>query len=1116
MINNFKIKYEITSFNKKICLDFFVEKTKDFENKKKKHNILVLDISGSMFGVINLLKSFTGEIIDIISKTDELLSIITFGSVANIILEGFKKGDDVNVQDIIDKVVINGSTNGRAALDKINDLVKNDDNLYNVIFLTDGQFNGGCNDDLLTKINTTNNLIFNCVGFTQYHSEQTLQLLCSIGQINGNYTSVYEDIDIVPVADKYVSSSNDFLYNVKVNYFGESEQVFNRLEFGNWKTCIFEEINININDENTWKGKLFGKSENAFRISFLDSEHVLPITEIKEDEFHISTHYLREKVIDVFSNNNYEEIQIINNEIIQLIASQKETSSKRDVKILNQLHHDCSTILKQIFDKKINSSNAQLLLRYIYEHKNQYSISTITCQRICYNSNDFTKMLNLKLLKKMDGLEEKEIELDLETIPYDEKYENEQKYADEHIKCYITLDNWRSLENNCLGIGLYIAPRTTREIKRDLLPDIRMDCHYMSTMAYNTGVYIKFDKNPIKLFSDRDNPVNNPEIVKELEKENIILDKSTKSEVMKMSVNNGFINAWIPIYINKYHWSNAKYYAKSAISLIAFQNNNISNSECILKVYTNLFIRNVVHFVDSGTLPDESIQMFCYLYRTLLELVKEYNLKDKIDLELKNFIEKQHLRSRRYCSNLGDLIQLLFISNKYSYDDIKEYYVPELIRRNAIRLEDIDKVLQSDENIIKEYSKQSKDLFKKSMLVVLLINELKVDKNLEETMEFYDKRWGIILLDKERIKRIKDGFNKILTSESIQDKLKVLNFDLDDNETIGLILWSLRQKDSFCELVFSKPIDPKYEHRKKSCYKTWQLIKDWKKDWTSVLKSEKAENIKKDINEEKDLDYTTIFFYRLAENKTEIDRKDSKLIKKNIRKFVENVVDSGHKIIITPVYKNDKLEFGFIKMSRDKLEEFFNKLNSENGQGQVMKWEYKGKEMAYGLDIVTGQKSVKDSKNYFYKNYFRGNKRMKTKGEVVNKEFVVAFPLIKTNKFEKGKVNKIEDAPFNEYDDKTNVDEYLNNLLTKLEIDGGVKGYKVFNKHKVTKEKVIQDYLINNILIVPRKRVHVRYSYKNKMPVNIFLKENDLLIYNKYDLENHICNPLEDSIVCYF
>ena len=1128
---NKNIVHEITYYNEKICFDFLVKKI-DIEkniNKKKQHNILVLDTSGSMYHVMNLLKSFTSEILDLISKEDdgpihaneclsnssqgddgpihanECLSIIVFGTDAEIILEGFTKdkSKDINKDDILNKIKDKGTTNGRDALKKINSLIKDDDYLYNIIFLTDGQFNGGCQDDLKTMIEENNKgkLIFNCVGFTEHHSEQTLQLLCSIGKISGNYTAIYEDIDIVTVADKYVTSLDDYMYNVSVKY-GDDEQTLNRIEYDNWKTLIFD------------KG-IIDKSVD-FSIIIDDEVYTIKCTdiEIKLDEFHIKTHQMREKVIDAFKNNNYDELQIINNEICDLISLQNEQSSKRDVKILNQLHYDCSTIIQQIFNKKINSSSSQLLLRYIYEHQNQYSISTITNQRICYNNDDFTKMLNLKLLKKMEGVSDKELNLDKSTITYDKKYENDQKYVDDNIKCYITLDSWR--DNNCyLGIGLYIKPRTTREIQRNLLPDIRMDYNYMSMMAYNTGVYMKFDTNPIQLFSDRDNPVNNKEIVTELEEKNIILDKTTKSEVMKMSVNNGFINAWIPIYINKYHWSDAKYYAKSAISLIAFQNNNISNSECVLKVYTNLFIRNVVHFVDSGILPDESIQMFCYLYRTLLELVKEYNLTETIDNELKKFIEKQHLRSRRYCSNLGDLIQLLFISDKYSYDDIKNYYVPELIRRNAIRLENIDSILECNkDNIIDEYSKQTEKLFKKSMLVVLLIKELKVGKSIEETTNYYDERWGLILKDEERIKKIKDGFDQILSCTSIEDKLNFLDFSLDKTETIGLILWSIRQKDSHCELVYSKPINPIFEHRKKSCYKTWQMIEDWK-NGISILKKEKEIiDISDDASDDKN-DYTTIFFYRTDDNVQIIEKNDSKLIKKEIRKFVENIIGKNNKMKITTVYKQDKLEYGFIKLDdRNLLEQFFNKLCYN---GQIMSFDYKGNKLTYGLDVVSGKKSVKESKNYYYKNYSKKNKRMKTKGDVQNKEFHqnFSFAISKQMKIEQDKINYIENVPVKSFS-LENIDDYLKTLLISMEIDGNILGYQVYKDNKIVKEKQIEDYMINNVVIVPLKNIHLQYIYKNKMPINVFLKEKDVIIYHKKNVGNPYCKTFDDSILCYY
>ena len=55
----------------------------------------------------------------------------------------------------------------------------------------------------------------------------------------------------------------------------------------------------------------------------------------------------------------------------------------------------------------------------------------------------------------------------------------------EQERCFTMLTNWREC---VLGIGLFVHPRTVRERRKRLPPEVDLVPHYVSAEAYNLGV----------------------------------------------------------------------------------------------------------------------------------------------------------------------------------------------------------------------------------------------------------------------------------------------------------------------------------------------------------------------------------------------------------------------------------------------------------------------------------------------------------------------------------------------------------------------------------------------------------------------------------------------------
>ena len=68
--------------------------------------------------------------------------------------------------------------------------------------------------------------------------------------------------------------------------------------------------------------------------------------------------------------------------------------------------------------------------------------------------------------------------------------------------------------------------------------------------------------------------------------------------------------------------------------------------------------------------------MYCDVHRLLLQMTVEYpEIIELANEKLKKFKEIPSSRSRSLTPDLGDIIMYLTVTDKYSWSDLKEFYI---------------------------------------------------------------------------------------------------------------------------------------------------------------------------------------------------------------------------------------------------------------------------------------------------------------------------------------------------------------------------------------------------------------------------------------------------------
>jgi len=462
--------------------------------------------------------------------------------------------------------------------------------------------------------------------------------------------------------------------------------------------------------------------------------------------------------------------------------------------MLQSLERDLGEALAHRQQGAMGAEERALLLKFAQEHFKMHSASSLTHIRAAYASQEQIRMRLrfLQSLSEAGGEEKLELPLEEPDLPAEEL--ECRKRAEEHA-CFVTLSTWRE---GVLGIGLFVHPRTLRERKRNLFPEVDLVLDYVSAEAYNLGV------RAAPQSAGADEVVDDDEAGPRAE----VLTSSSRKR----------INAWLPLFINKANWRKAATYAASAFSIIATQLNAAFRPSDALAICSRLICCVVVGFVhpskdgseqQRARASDVGVQMFCDVHRLFLKMAETYPEIRATALEaVQSFIQNSASRTRRQTPNLGDLISYLCIIDEYAWEDLAPALVPELLRRAVGRFrEPLD---PHRSGTVPALIARFDHLEPEHGLVVLFTKvfceEVARPRRpwqdagagageeagvlpCAAVCEMYDRRWGQLPLSKRvsllgRLQEIRD-------LQSVAGVLRaLLPFEFTDEDACELILWA--------------------------------------------------------------------------------------------------------------------------------------------------------------------------------------------------------------------------------------------------------------------------------------------------------------------------------------
>lgn len=175
-----------------------VVKAKPATTENIKNNIVILiDRSGSMTGIFNLVKTSLNTMIDRLGN-DDVVSIVSYASGCSVEADGVKGSNKDQLRGVVNGLTAGGSTWGEGGIEKAYEIaykyfINGGNN--RVVILTDGDFNvGKVRGDELTELikkKASDGVYLTCCGYRSYDNN-TLYTLAD----NGNGNAYYIDCEL--------------------------------------------------------------------------------------------------------------------------------------------------------------------------------------------------------------------------------------------------------------------------------------------------------------------------------------------------------------------------------------------------------------------------------------------------------------------------------------------------------------------------------------------------------------------------------------------------------------------------------------------------------------------------------------------------------------------------------------------------------------------------------------------------------------------------------------------------------------------------------------------------------------------------------------------------------
>lgn len=467
-----------------------------------------------------------------------------------------------------------------------------------------------------------------------------------------------------------------------------------------------------------------------------------------------------------------------------------------------------------------SSERKGVLLSFAAEHFGMHSASSLTRLRTTYASQQQiqTRLRFLQSTKPGAVDAKAACVLDETLEPALTEAEKKGREDMEEQVCYAMLSNWRDC---VLGVGLHVHPRTARERRAQIPPEVDLVLDYVSAEAYNLGVRstVQLGALPREADEDEDGLPGNVD--------------PAAAPVLTSTVKRR-INAWLPLYINPSNWAVSRTFAPSAFSLIATQLNTAFKPSDALQVCARLMCCAVVGFVRSADVwqraeaSQRSVQMYCHIHRLLLQMAEEYpEIKELAEQKVTGFINDTQKRTRKGTSDLGLLIVYLSLCDT-DWPSLRDVFVPEMLRRAFARMTEAfcPEYCESEQELLDRFDKLEPE-HGRVIAFFLVFNDLVVHRlanlgpgeagRVSKLKEQYDRCWGQI--SSETCIQVMEGIKRIRSTSSVEEMIRELLPQVQRREdVVELLLWASKHGHN------PKAIQdwPKFPLSAWPCTKAWQ------------------------------------------------------------------------------------------------------------------------------------------------------------------------------------------------------------------------------------------------------------------------------------------------------
>lgn len=606
---------------------------------------IVLDISGSMSG--SFLNNAKIGIIELINRIKNSITVdkIKFYTFDNKCYFHGNFADYKSLTDKIEKTRCGGSTSFTSVINMISKSIKtaSDDN-HIIILFTDGHDNCGSRieylKDIMTSYTIKKNSQIHSIGIGGDHDDKFLINMTALGNIPGTYQNCSKSSMITESINNLIGVMNVNMVNIE--YYMENS----------WNNGFIDDgvLTIISNDINP--------TNIVIRLD--NTEYNSDVTETQPNELTISEYLknLRNTIVKMTEKTNltFNDVQTIDIELNNTVPNiRKQPSSIR--KELGSLFSTCKNIIVELHKKIRKEKTSDGILRDLISKSYSYDIST-----------GLQKRLAVRAEKNGDLEEEVENNVDkaFSQINFDElEIPNDYNCI---MSCNDVKSAMQEKDVMCLTFNITRNESTTMNpetIKINKIGSSNITYKsFMDSVLYGLNSH-RSDESVHGGFGTND----------------------TLSYVIKGGSREE-INAIIPMYINKEHWSMAKEYMKPlfgwmcTLDVLGYQSTQMIAIPFALLTYVKSLPQSEFNDKYKYEVEQVCIQI-CNMFTSHFDdVIDRYN----------NFIDNPLSRTQDQITNLGIfLVQIGVLKsmdkykNKIAQHDetlFSYYLIEETLRRS--------------------------------------------------------------------------------------------------------------------------------------------------------------------------------------------------------------------------------------------------------------------------------------------------------------------------------------------------------------------------------------------------------------------------------------------------